>query len=53
VKKKDGSAQRVTDSGALRAFTYSQIVGLLEGARFTEARLMSGERLMVQAKKSQ
>jgi len=51
IIEKDGVAHRVTDSGALRAFTYSQIVGLLEKAGFTEARLMSGERLMVQAKK--
>ena len=51
IIEKDGSTQRVTDSGALRAFTYEQIVGLLDKAGFTEARLMSGERLMVQAKK--
>ncbi len=50
--EKDGSTQRVTDSGALRAFTYHQIVWLLEKTGFIEARLMSGERLMVQAKKS-
>lgn len=50
--EKNGSTQRVTDSGALRAFTYHQIVGLLEEAGFTEPRLMSGERLMVQAKRN-
>lgn len=51
IIEKDGVAQRVTDHGVLRAFTYSQIAGLLEKAGFTEARLMSGEKLMVQAKK--
>ena len=52
IIEKNGSTQRVTDSGALRAFTYHQIVGLLEKTGFIEARLMSGERLMVQAMKN-
>jgi len=52
IIERNGSTQRVTDSVVLRAFTYHQIVGMLEKMGFIEARLMSRERMMVQAKKS-
>lgn len=52
VIDKDGSSHMVTDSGALRAFTYEQLSGLLCEARFTEIQLLNSDRLTVKAEKS-
>jgi len=49
--EKEGSTQRVTDSGALRAFTYEQLNGLLYEAGFTGVQLLNGDRLTIKAEK--
>jgi SAM-dependent methyltransferase len=50
--EKEGSTQRVIDSGALRAFTGEQLSGLLCEAGFTGIQLLNGDRLTIKAKKS-
>jgi len=49
--EKDGSAETVTDSGALRAFTYEQLSGFLYEAGFTGVQLLNGDRLTIKAEK--
>jgi len=52
IIEKEGSTQRVIDSGALRAFTCEQLSGLLCEAGFTGIQLLNGDRLTIKAKKS-
>lgn len=49
--EKGGSAETVTDSGALRAFTYEQLSGFLYEAGFTGVQLLNGDRLTIKAEK--
>jgi SAM-dependent methyltransferase len=52
IIEKNGSTQRVTDSGALKAFTYEQLSGLLCKTRFTGVKLLNSDRLTIKAEKS-
>jgi len=49
--QKDGSTQTVTDSGALRAFTYEHLGELLYDSGFMDIQLLNGDRLTLKAVK--
>jgi len=51
IIEKGDSTQRVTDSGALRAFTYQQLSGLLRTTRFTCIQSVNSDRLTIKAEK--
>ena len=52
IIERDGSTQRVTDHGALRAFTYEQLSRLLRKTGFTGVQLLKSDRLTIKAEKS-
>jgi len=51
IIEKGDSTQRVTDTGALRAFTYDQLRRLLTEAGFDTVKLIAGDRLTIKAEK--
>jgi SAM-dependent methyltransferase len=51
IIERNCSTQRATDSGALRAFTYKQLSGLLYETGFKGIQILNGERLTIKAEK--
>jgi SAM-dependent methyltransferase len=52
IIERDGLTQRVTDSGALRAFTYEQLSELLCKTGLTGIQMLNSDRLTMKAEKS-